>query len=1266
MPDAGYFGLTYELLFVGDADWTDITPLVDSRQTKVSDAGCSEDLKSVINKCSIEMRYGTDSAKQTHANLVGKLLTAKSAGTVVRFRMSGIDSFVGKVDLGNFDQKNGRIPGFVTLDCEDNSYLLDEKMANDFEYPASDDLDHAGYSVFDKANLAESIVMLRFLDAGYTIDDIDIDGSDSIDEKVRRIVYDADNERTYRDFLDTLLFEHCAVVYLTPQGKLSVRRLYRESPTSERTVDHFLVKDGIATGGGDYQFDGVKVIWSNLGKLLGAVVYNANITTEVDDEGNFVGEEIQPESYWPQDGDINETWQEFNATFLDREYQTKVSRIKNKDLSLISVKNAYYEVDKDADVILANNPPEIKPTKARVLFYNKHTTDVKKIYGFTIVGDALFRNKLNESIYPTDAKRLDDPYESEFVYTSEVATKLANHLYRFRKYGDLQHRWAEIDIDTPMFQIVTVSAPDTLISSLAMVISQTRTYPAPGKIKRFNSAIGVTAFNSEPVKTRSIQLGGAPVNTGPAGSSGTKSVVQFILGTADAPYSDAGVVVGTSFARVGTTLALVGVEGADWLYDAPTPDVGEFVWRREGYYTPPELWPKVWNITRMTGASAFGLTLHASALTIPTTSRGVPYGGDITISAIFQNIPDTYEITWGIVGASFVDAGTNQTKVVEVDTVTANSVVVTASVLFGGVTYSDMVTLEKVADGKPAPMNFRGVTSVPTETPDGEPLVKGDYFLWAGTTTEDYTKGKIYEYSGSAWVESTNGDLVMTMFDSFADLANDVDSTVIGNAVIKKLVALDAVVQNLVAQNLRVKEGDYALPDTLSFDGIDDYVSIPYNSALYPPQLRIEVSGYRTNWQAESSQGKRLISCAQDGGWSIYVTETNLGFNAYINGAYLRCEYPVSSISAGWHDIVGTYDGRYLKLYVDTVLVDTEDAGASYPITYSITDGILIGADIGDDGVPTPDSFYAGYLKDIAIYSDAGGTTQIASWEMQEGTGATVHDSENSHDGTIHGATWISENGNGFEFHALTSDDNGRPRFGVLYDGRPIFVVEPDTGKIYFGEHFWYDPSDGAIHTPNDKTVINADGTIEAESGTFSGYIEASSGLFKGIFDTTALKLEPGDATSLALNVLASDINQAMTICNYFVENGELEYSYSLYYAATATGGIVTFKTYEDGYLQSTETVNLSDVKYVRFTHPSTGFGVWFYDSNFYNFAHLWTTGGTTPKKTIIVSVNFTLTVWYGGDKLLLSSDTPISPSGLSDYQIYIEPDTGIMKVKLP
>jgi hypothetical protein len=63
----------------------------------------------------------------------------------------------------------------------------------------------------------------------------------------------------------------------------------------------------------------------------------------------------------------------------------------------------------------------------------------------------------------------------------------------------------------------------------------------------------------------------------------------------------------------------------------------------------------------------------------------------------------------------------------------------------------------------------------------------------------------------------------------------------------------------------------------------------------------------------------------------------------------------------------------------------------------------------------------------------------------------------------------------------------------VTYNGNQLFKVNPSTGIIYFGEHFWYDPTDGKIHTPSDKTVINTDGSIEAVGGSFSGKITVNN-----------------------------------------------------------------------------------------------------------------------------------------------------------------------------
>ena len=47
-------------------------------------------------------------------------------------------------------------------------------------------------------------------------------------------------------------------------------------------------------------------------------------------------------------------------------------------------------------------------------------------------------------------------------------------------------------------------------------------------------------------------------------------------------------------------------------------------------------------------------------------------------------------------------------------------------------------------------------------------------------------------------------------------------------------------------------------------------------------------------------------------------------------------------------------------------------------------------------------------------------------------------------------------------------------------------------------------------------------------------------------------------------------------------------------------------------------------------------------------------------------TTSLTLTIGIGGDKLLLSPNTPLTPDELDDYQIYMELATGNVKFKVP
>ena len=72
----------------------------------------------------------------------------------------------------------------------------------------------------------------------------------------------------------------------------------------------------------------------------------------------------------------------------------------------------------------------------------------------------------------------------------------------------------------------------------------------------------------------------------------------------------------------------------------------------------------------------------------------------------------------------------------------------------------------------------------------------------------------------------------------------------------------------------------------------------------------------------------------------------------------------------------------------------------------------------------------------------------------------------------------------GFRFRARSFDSAGNydPLFDIFNGSKQLFKVDVSSGKIYFGQYFWYDPSDGIIHTPNDRLLLNANGQIDGDA----------------------------------------------------------------------------------------------------------------------------------------------------------------------------------------
>jgi prepilin-type N-terminal cleavage/methylation domain-containing protein len=158
-----------------------------------------------------------------------------------------------------------------------------------------------------------------------------------------------------------------------------------------------------------------------------------------------------------------------------------------------------------------------------------------------------------------------------------------------------------------------------------------------------------------------------------------------------------------------------------------------------------------------------------------------------------------------------------------------------------------------------------------------------------------------------------------------------------------------------------------------SFDGNNDYVEVPYNAVTRPTnKLTIAAWGYKDSW-ANAADNTRIMSCTETGGYNIYIATNDAAFQVYISsvGYQSASFYGSSSIpSGGWHYFVGTYDGRYVKSYLDGALKQTVDVGSSLAIGYTYNNSFFLGADAGS-GTGPAGSYFPGKIDEARVYSES-------------------------------------------------------------------------------------------------------------------------------------------------------------------------------------------------------------------------------------------------------------------------------------------------------
>jgi hypothetical protein len=167
----------------------------------------------------------------------------------------------------------------------------------------------------------------------------------------------------------------------------------------------------------------------------------------------------------------------------------------------------------------------------------------------------------------------------------------------------------------------------------------------------------------------------------------------------------------------------------------------------------------------------------------------------------------------------------------------------------------------------------------------------------------------------------------------------------------------------------------------LIFDGVNDYVQVPYTSMLAPTsQISFGGWAYLADWNVTTDI--RFLSKTQGGGYSMCLNEGTTGLSGFvganilIGGSYRIVKYSRTLMSAGWHHLFATFDGTQFKLYIDGILVDTYTHPTTASISYSFNNILAIGAE-PDGTTNITGAYLPGRIAMINIYDTALTETEV-------------------------------------------------------------------------------------------------------------------------------------------------------------------------------------------------------------------------------------------------------------------------------------------------
>ena len=204
----------------------------------------------------------------------------------------------------------------------------------------------------------------------------------------------------------------------------------------------------------------------------------------------------------------------------------------------------------------------------------------------------------------------------------------------------------------------------------------------------------------------------------------------------------------------------------------------------------------------------------------------------------------------------------------------------------------------------------------------------------------------------------------------------------------------------------------------LGFDGTNDYISCGNDSSLVPSSLTISL-WFKTSGSA--STAPRLLNKSYGGSpydsYFIRINNGVLNFKIGVSSASVQIAGTTNVVDGNWHNVIGTYDGSQLKLYLDGNSEATP-ISETRAIVGNTSYNLTLGCELGAYGFSWP---FTGSMSNVSLWN-----TSLTSAQVSEIYNEGLPGNLNSHSAYSNLVSWwqLGENSS-FTSNWICADEKG-------------------------------------------------------------------------------------------------------------------------------------------------------------------------------------------------------------------------------------------------